>query len=353
MELRKVDTPSPLLCAVLLFAIAANSGSALGVHFYRTTPRNGSQDDHARFHEIVAEKQEVKEYVKWLERVRNTYERDVTIGGGFPLLDDAQDMPIDRVYSTLKMQVEKIIKVSKEPGEADFQSIQAAIDSVPKNNVQRTIIQVAAGRYVEKVKIPKTKPYITLIGAGMNATTITWDDTAATSLSTLKSATFSVMSLGFVAKDIAFENTAPPPPPGAVGRQAVAFQISGDHSALYNCAFLGAQDTLYDHKGRHFFKDCWIQGSIDFIFGDGLSLYESCVLYAIDTPSGSLTAQKRKTADENTGFAFLNCTVTGTGLVLLGRAWGAYSRVVYLYTHLDVVILPGGWNDWGIPSREK
>ena len=69
------------------------------------------------------------------------------------------------------------------------------------------------------------------------------------------------------------QNSAPPPPNGAFGRQAAAIRISGDMAAFHGCHFLGAQDTLYDHKGRHYFQDCYIEGSIDFIFGDGLSQY--------------------------------------------------------------------------------
>jgi len=70
------------------------------------------------------------------------------------------------------------------------------------------------------------------------------------------------------------QNTTPVPPPGAVGKQAVALRISGDTAAFVGCKFLGAQDTLYDHIGRHYFKDCYIEGSVDFIFGNALSLYE-------------------------------------------------------------------------------
>ncbi|MCO5552883.1 hypothetical protein L7F22_006402 [Adiantum nelumboides] len=331
------------------------------VHLYRSRRHNDTSNEsryagghYSILDSAMASKQEVKDYLGWVERVRAKYEQDwgaAGAQGGFQvpaaaagrtssysdgLMEEGGGAEDDKVYSTLKMRVEKVITVNQVAGLGDFQSVQAAIDSVPKNNVQRTVIQIAAGVYKEKVKIPKTKGFLTIVGAGMNSTTITWNDTAKSSTTTFKSATFAVMAPGFVARNIAFENTAPSPQPGAEGAQAVAFQISGDHSALYSCAFLGAQDTLYDHKGRHFFKDCWIQGSIDFIFGDG-----------------SLTAQKRKSATEDTGFSFLNCSITGRGVVLLGRAWGAYSRVVFLHSHIDTTIMPGGWNDWGIPSREK
>lgn len=70
------------------------------------------------------------------------------------------------------------------------------------------------------------------------------------------------------------QNLAPIPTPGAEGAQAVAMRISGDQAEFWGCGFFGAQDTLHDDKGRHYFKDCYIQGSIDFIFGNARSLYE-------------------------------------------------------------------------------
>ena len=70
------------------------------------------------------------------------------------------------------------------------------------------------------------------------------------------------------------QNTAPPPLPGAIGAQAVALRVSADGVAFYGCGIYGAQDTLYDAAGRHYFKECYIEGSIDFIFGNARSLYE-------------------------------------------------------------------------------
>lgn len=70
------------------------------------------------------------------------------------------------------------------------------------------------------------------------------------------------------------KNTAPAPEPGAEGAQAVALRIEGDQAAFYGCGFYSAQDTLLDNAERHFFKHCFIQGSIDFIFGMGRSLYQ-------------------------------------------------------------------------------
>jgi len=68
---------------------------------------------------------------------------------------------------------------------------------------------------------------------------------------------------------------------------------------------------------------------------------------------GAVAAQKRQNAIENTGFSFVMCTITGSaGQVYLGRAWGAYSRVVYSYTYMADIINQQGWMDWGIPERQ-
>jgi pectinesterase len=132
----------------------------------------------------------------------------------------------------------------------------------------------------------------------------------------------------------------------------VALRISADTAAFFNCKVIGAQDTLYDHRGRHYFEDCYIEGSVDFIFGNGLSLYKDCHLHANTNSYGALTAQNRQSLLEETGFSFVNCKVTGSGALYLGRAWGTFSRVVFAYTYMDKIITPRGWFDWGDKNRE-
>ncbi|XP_021276767.1 probable pectinesterase 53 [Herrania umbratica] len=250
------------------------------------------------------------------------------------------------------------LTVNKNPAAGDFTKIQDAIDSLPFINLVRVVIKVHAGVYTEKVNIPPLKSFITIEGAGADKTIVQWGDTAQTPgprgqpLGTFGSATFAVNSPYFIAKNITFKNTTPVPPPGAVGKQAVAFRISADTATFLGCRFLGAQDTLYDHLGRHYYKDCYIEGSVDFIFGNALSLFEGCHVHAIATLTGALTAQGRGSILEDTGFSFVNCKVTGSGALYLGRAWGPFSRVVFAYTSMDNIIIPKGWYNWGDPNRE-
>ncbi|KAG0456261.1 hypothetical protein HPP92_024049 [Vanilla planifolia] len=248
--------------------------------------------------------------------------------------------------------------VDKNPGKGDFTSIQEAVDSIPLINLVRVVIKVNAGTYTEKVSISAMRAFVTIEGAGSDKTIVQWGDTADTTgpsglpLGTYNSATFSVNSAFFIAKNISFKNTAPVPKPGAIGKQAVALRISGDTAAFLGCKFLGAQDTLYDHLGRHYYKDCYVEGSVDFIFGNALSLYEGCHLHAIAESTGAVTAQNRMSILDDTGFSFVNCKVTGSGALYLGRAWGIFSRVIFAYTYMDDIIVPSGWFNWGDPNRE-
>ncbi|KAM5572890.1 putative pectinesterase 68 [Rosa sericea] len=243
-------------------------------------------------------------------------------------------------------------------GSGDFKSVQSAVNAVPVNNTVNVVIHIKPGCYIEKVLVPATKPYITFQGAGKDATVIEWHDRASDrgpngqQLRTYRTASVTVLANYFSARNISFKNTAPAPMPGMQGWQAVAFRISGDKAYFSGCGFYGAQDTLCDDVGRHYFKECYIEGSIDFIFGNGRSMYKDCELHSIATKFGSIAAQFRKSPDDKSGFAFLNCRVTGSGPLYVGRAMGKYARIVYSYTYFDVVVAHGAWDDWNTTSTK-
>ncbi|KAL1542627.1 pectinesterase [Salvia divinorum] len=217
--------------------------------------------------------------------------------------------------------------IVSQDGSGDFMTINEAVTNIPLHNTRRVVIRINSGVYREKVNIPKTMRFVTLVGNASDPPTITGNDTAST-------------------------NSAPHVV-GRRGEQAAALRISGTKAAFYSCSFYGSQDTLYDHKGLHYFNNCLIQGSVDFIFGYGTSLYENCYLNSVTKKVASVTAQKRSDSSIASGFSFKNCTVTGSGSIYLGRAWGDYSRVVFSYTFLDKIVLPQGWSDWGKTSRDR
>ncbi|XP_072976134.1 probable pectinesterase 53 [Typha angustifolia] len=278
----------------------------------------------------------------------NSYSGELA-GGGLRTLD----------VKLAKAEAAAVRYIVCQDGSGNYTSIREAVDSIPLHNTRRVILEIRPGIYREKIVIPKSMPFITFLGSGENPPIITGNDTAATRgdngvpLKTFHSPTVAINADYFLAANIKFENTAPYPNAGQIGGQAVALRISGDKAAFYNCSFYGAQDTLYDHKGLHYFQNCFIQGSVDFIFGYGRSLYENCYLNSIAKNVASLTAQRRSTKTMASGFSFVRSTITGSGLVYLGRAWGDHSRVVFSYTFMDKVVIPQGWNSWRIQRPES
>ncbi|KAF7822350.1 putative pectinesterase 66 [Senna tora] len=160
---------------------------------------------------------------------------------------------------------------------------------------------------------------------------------------------------------ITFKNMYNDPPKDGVSKgnvPAIAASVKGDKTAFYKCAFKGVQDTLFDQSGRHYFYKCYIQGEIDFIFGNGQSIYEKCVINLVGGPDGPqglggyITAQARNSENDTSGFVFKYCTIEGVGKVFLGRAYRAYSRVIFTDSYLSPSIDPQGWSAWDYSGHE-
>ncbi|KAI3695179.1 hypothetical protein L1987_78168 [Smallanthus sonchifolius] len=262
---------------------------------------------------------------------------------------------------------ESRVIVVDQKGSGDSTTVQAAVDMVPFNNSIRVKIYILPAVYREKVLVPASKPYISFIGDPNHAseTVISWNDKASdrykdgSELGTYRTASVAVESDYFCASGITIEvlyftrNTVVAVP-GGYKMQAVALRIAGNKAVLYPVRILGTQDTLLDDTGSHYFYQCYIQGSGDFIFGNARSLYKECSLHSVADKYGAIAAHHRNSEEEDTGFSFVNCSVTGSGLaILLGRAWGNYSRAVYSYCAIDIIIDPSGWSDWNQPWRQR
>ncbi|KAJ4786353.1 Pectinesterase [Rhynchospora pubera] len=128
----------------------------------------------------------------------------------------------------------------------------------------------------------------------------------------------------------------------------MAAVIQADKCSFYDCNFLSYQDTLCDFQGRHYFSQCWIEGGVDFIFGQAASLYEGCTLNSILIDEGPswFTAHAKVNLSAPGGFVFKNCYLTGSGNMYLGRAWNQYSTVLFYQTIMSSLIVPLGWDSW-------
>ncbi|MCL7022116.1 hypothetical protein MKW94_020889 [Papaver nudicaule] len=242
----------------------------------------------------------------------------------------------------------------RQDGFGQFKTITEAIDSVPSGNDRRVIIRIGPGVYKEKINVTQTKPFITFYGSKRHMPKLTFDGTAA-QYGTVDSASVIVSSDYFMAVNIIFENSSPMPDGIRKDAQAVAMRISGDKASFYNCKFIGFQDTLCDDRGNHFFKDCYVEGTVDFIFGDGKSLYLNTELRSVAPNGAVITAQARVKEEDDSGFSFVHCLISGPGdsKTYLGRAWKERAKVVFIYTDMGTVVSAEGWSDRGNIEADK
>jgi pectinesterase len=249
-------------------------------------------------------------------------------------------------------------------GITEFPTIQMAMDHHPFAGIGkdgkpgRVYIEIAPGVYHERVIVTQNHTNITLIGMGKSPSdvVITNSLNAKQAGGTFFTQTVEINGTGFEADNITFENAA-----GNTG-QAVAAAVRADRSIFKHCRFLGHQDTLFADYGRQYYVDSYIEGGVDFIFGNATAVFDHSEIYA--NGRGYLTAQSRTSPHQTTGYVILNSRVTSgfeggivpagssltvspEGTISLGRPWRPYSRVVYIHTELPADVIPQGWNAWG------
>lgn len=247
---------------------------------------------------------------------------------------------------------------------ASGESLQAVLDRIPEHTLRETIVRVAPGMYREKVRLTGRRAGVRLVAADPRPgkTVISWNDSPSTpkpgggTCGTFGSCTFYVDIPDFEMDGFTIENTATPERLKATGGkeqagQCVALFTAGDRNAFRRCRILGWQDTLYaggDVAGsaaRQFFEDCYIEGTVDFIFGGSLALYWNCHIHSIN--GGYVTAGSH--ADGMPfGYVFVKCRVTcGDGRkTSLGRPWRPYANITFIASDFGSAVTPEGWNDW-------
>jgi polygalacturonase len=282
---------------------------------------------------------------------------------GKPLDCDARFVP----YPALPTAPEIAGKIPPEDnnlyiaadGTGDFYSIQRALDVAKEGQV----LMVSPGEYREVVTVDKKNVTIRSNNPDPSRTVIVFNKHAATDGGTGRTATVNVNADNFFAENITIQNDYHAPSiPYPQGSQAVALRVTGDRAVFHNVRLLGNQDTLYANgrgceKGeinckpaRQFFTHCYIEGNIDFIFGDGKTVFENCEIHSTPYDGGFLTAQSRHYAGEDSGYVFDHCRLTQDagikGNVFLGRPWRDASTVIFMHTEMGDKIDPAGWSEW-------
>lgn len=228
-------------------------------------------------------------------------------------------------------------------GTGEFRTIDEAIEVCRAFMDYHKVIYIKKGTYKEKLIIPQWLQNIELCGENRDETIITYDDHANIN----KMGTFRTYTLKIEANDITLKNLTIENNSARLG-QAVALHTEGDRLVFINCRFIGHQDTVYTGMPytRLFFKDCYICGTTDFIFGPSTAWFEDCT---IESLVNSYVTAASTPADAAYGYIFNNCRLiakAGVNKVFLGRPWRDYGYTLFMNCDLGAHIRPEGWHHW-------
>ncbi len=240
-------------------------------------------------------------------------------------------------------------------GTGQFRNVSEAIEVCRAFMEYHKVIYIKKGTYKEKVIIPQWLTNIELCGEDRDQTIITWDDHAniflpsiGKGMGTFRTYTLKIEGSRITLKNITIENNA-----ARLG-QAVALHTEGDCLTFVNCRFLGHQDTIYtgNAKTRLFFKDCYIEGTTDFIFGPSTVWFEHCDIFC---KANSYITAASTPQDVPYGYIFNNCRITTdekVDKVYLGRPWRDYGYTVFMNCELPRQIRPEGWHHWREEAKQ-
>ena|GEM_PF-1574812 len=236
-------------------------------------------------------------------------------------------------------------------GSGQHTTVQAAVNAAPSNSGAQVTIAIRPGSYRGVVSIPSNKTNLHLqgLGTGPSEVVIVENHSAGTTrpdggtYGTVGSATMTVAGSGFTATNLTiandFDEAANASQPG---HQAVALHLNADRSVLRDVRLLGDQDTfLVGGNARSYVRNSYVEGTVDFIFGDGVAVMHSSQIHEKRATGGPITAA-RTPASRQYGFLFYRCNLTSSaaaGSSSLGRPWGPDAQVLYrestLGAHID------------------
>lgn len=260
----------------------------------------------------------------------------------------------------------------------------------PDDNLQKifdraepgSTVFLSPGIYRQKTVL--RTPGLTVAGQGPEKTVLVYGDYARKRGSdsfeylTFRSYTLAVCADGVTLRNLAIVNDAGSPE--TLGQQ-VALSVLGDGFLMEDCRLSSTQDTLfsgplpedlierYTHlfpeelrRGgqlRQVYRNCLIEGTVDFIFGSGSALFEGCELRSLaDVRNCGYVAAPSHSRSQEEGFRFLRCRIThgegvSPGSVFLARPWRDYGLCFFVDCTCGDHIAPEGFHKWSGTERDK
>lgn len=246
----------------------------------------------------------------------------------------------------------KNYNVVAKDGSGDYKTIQEAINHTKAFSPKRITIFIKNGIYKEKVKLHEWNSNLILKGENKDLTIITFDDYF-NKIDLGRNSTFFTPTLLVEGNDAILKNLTIQNSSGDIG-QAIALSINANRVTVINCKLLGNQDTLYlTGEGKYFFKNSYIEGTTDFIFGSATSFFENCEIFS---KKDSYITAASTAENVQFGFVFQSCKFTAAknvSKVFLGRPWRIFAKTAILNSTLGNHILPEGWENWNKKEAEK
>jgi pectinesterase len=252
--------------------------------------------------------------------------------------------PLAAATSAIQSQLAgKITCVVAADGSGNYTTVQAAIDAIPDSNPTTKLIFIKNGTYHEKILCPYKKTNLILVGANVDSCILSYNDASleTIALNGFNSYSFRADPDGFEAMNLTFQNTA-------TTAQAVALHTNGDRQVFLHCKISGYQDAYYNNiRTRGYFKDCCFQGTVDFMYGFGINLFDSCRITCLAT-GGCMTAPATS-KNYRFGYVFRNCQIIpgpSATSFYLGRPWFPYAHTVVMNSWEDTKLSAAGWQTW-------
>lgn len=282
----------------------------------------------------------------------------------------------------------QIIFVSKNtPIHDAFSTLTEALDSLTKDSSERVEIRIYPGIYREKVTISHSNLHLIGMGDRASDVVISNSDYAFDSMpdgsrrGTFRSYTMLVDAGDVSISNLTIENTSKDE--NADG-QAIALYADGDRLLFENIRLIGRQDTLFTGplppkelqpggfigpkqfapriNGHHLYRNCYICGNVDFIFGSASAVFELCVIESLARSAASSSkigyvCAPSTPEGQKTGYVFKNCRFISRecapSTCFLARPWRSFAKAVFLSCEIGPHICPEGFHDWNKPEAHS
>ncbi|KAF2156131.1 carbohydrate esterase family 8 protein [Myriangium duriaei CBS 260.36] len=244
-------------------------------------------------------------------------------------------------------------------GSGKYKTVSAAVAALSKTSTSAQSIFINPGTYSEQVYIPALKSALTIYGSTTDTSTYTANTVTITHNQGLSSAAnddataaLRVWTTNFKLYNVNVVNTR------GKGEQALALSASAGNQGYYGCQFRGYQDTILSETGNQVFARNYIEGAIDFIFGQhATAWFTKNDIRVLATSYGTITASGRSSSSDSSWYVLDQCTIAAAsgqsvpnGAYYLGRPWSQYARVTVQKSTMTSVINAAGWHNWSDSS---